>query len=116
MIAKLFENLPDDKAAKMAYNLYSQVNEKVKSGVVMGLGTRLQLFQNKLVRRITSYSEIDLLAPKLQKTAYFCIIPDQHSAYNFMSSLFFSFLLLSLSSCMTQQIIKIYETDMYTFF
>lgn len=28
MIAKLFENLPDDKAAKMAYNLYSQVNEK----------------------------------------------------------------------------------------
>ena len=96
MIAKLFENLPDDKAAKMAYNLYSQVNEKVKSGVVMGLGTRLQLFQNKLVRRITSYSEIDLLAPKLQKTAYFCIIPDQHSAYNFMSSLFFSFLFIKL--------------------
>lgn len=96
MITKLFENLPDSKAAKMAYNLYSQVNEKVKSGVVMGLGTRLQLFQNKQVREMTLYSEIDLLSPKLKKTAYFCIIPDQHSAYSFMSSLFFSFLFIKL--------------------
>jgi len=96
MIVKLFENLEDSKAAKMAYNLYSQVNEKVKTGVVMGLGTRLQLFQNKLVRCMTQHSEIDLLSPKLKKTAYFCIIPDQHSAYSFMSSLFFSFLFIKL--------------------
>jgi len=96
MIAKLFENIPDDKAAKMAYNLYAQVNENVKTGVVMGLGTRLQLFQNKLVRKITSQNEINMLAPKLEKTAYFCIIPDQHTAYSFMSSLFFSFLFIKL--------------------
>lgn len=92
----LFRNVPNDSAAKMAYNIYAQAIDQVKTGVIIGLGTRLQIFQNKIIREMTKVSDIDLYGPKLRKTAYFCIMPDQHSAYDFLASLFFSFLFIKL--------------------
>ena len=44
----------------------------------------------------TSYDEIDLELPGKKKCAYFCIVSDQDSTFDFLSSLFFSFLFIRL--------------------
>ncbi|MEZ0536016.1 VirD4-like conjugal transfer protein, CD1115 family [Caldicellulosiruptoraceae bacterium PP1] len=92
----LFSNIPNDRASKMAYNIFAQANQTVQTGVIIGLGTRLQVFQNTLVQAMTAVSDIDLEKPKKDKVAYFCIMSDTHSAFDFISSLFFSFLFIKL--------------------
>ena len=71
-------------------------SDTVRSGVIIGLGARLQVFQNKLIRQITSYDEIDLTLPGKQKCAYFCITSDQDSTFDFLSSLFMTFIFIKL--------------------
>ena len=39
--------------AKVPYCIYKQASDTVRSGVIIGLGARLQVFQNKLIRQIT---------------------------------------------------------------
>ena len=56
----LFDLLPVSHPAKVPYCIYKQASDTVRSGVIIGLGARLQVFQNKLIRQITSYDEIDL--------------------------------------------------------
>ena len=51
----------------------------------------------KLVDKITKYHNIDLELPGKQPCAYFCIISAQDTAYEFLSSLFFSMLFKKLS-------------------
>ena len=62
----------------------------------MGLGTRLQIMQNKLVQQITSHGDFDLTLPGKQKCAYFCITSDQDSTYDVLATLFTSFLSIKL--------------------
>jgi type IV secretion system protein VirD4 len=61
------------------------------------LGTRLQVFQNKLVQKITETSDIDLELPGKEKCAYFCISSDTDSTFDFLAGLFFSFLFIKLT-------------------
>ena len=68
----------------------------MRSGVIIGLGSRLQVFQNKLIRDITTYDEIDLELPGKKPCAYFCITSDQDSTFDFLSSLFLSFVFIKL--------------------
>lgn len=77
----IFDNLPTSHPAKGPYRLFSKA-EKVKGNAVLGLGTRLQIMQNKKVQKITSYPEIDLTLPGKEKCAYFCITSDQDSTYD----------------------------------
>ena len=77
----LFDLLPVSHPAKVPYCIYKQASDTVRSGVIIGLGARLQVFQNKLIRQITSYDEIDLALPGKQKCAYFCITSDQDSTF-----------------------------------
>lgn len=92
----LFDLLPVSHPAKMPYLIYKQSSETVRSGVIMGLGSRLQVFQNKLIRQITAFDEIDLTLPGKQKCAYFCITSDQDSTFDFLSSLFMTFAFIKL--------------------
>lgn len=92
----LFENLPFNHPAKAPYNLFTQASDTVKSGIILGLGTRLQVLQNKAVQDITNRSEIDLSAPGKRKCAYFVVLSDQDATMAFLSSLFFSFLFIKL--------------------
>ena len=55
--------LPVSHPAKVPYCIYKQASDTVRSGVIIGLGSRLQVFQNKLIRQITSYDEINLTLP-----------------------------------------------------
>lgn len=92
----LFDMLPVTHPAKAPYNIFKQASDTVRSGVIIGLGTRLQVFQNKLIRQITSYNEINLTQPGKEKCAYFCITSDQDSTFDFLSSLFMSFVFIKL--------------------
>lgn len=92
----IFERLGVDHPAKAPYNLYRQASDTVRAGILLGLGTRLQVLQNQAVGRVTSYSDIDLTAPGRQKCAYFVILSDQDSTFDFLSSLFFSVLFIQL--------------------
>lgn len=95
-IDNVFKNLPSSHSAKMPYNIYSQASENVRTGVVIGLGSKLQVFQNKLVQELTAVSDIDLTFPKKEKCAYFCITSDMESTFDFIAGLFFSFLFIKL--------------------
>jgi type IV secretion system protein VirD4 len=85
----LFDMLPPSHPAKAPYALLKQASETVRSGVIIGLGSRLQVFQNKMICQITSHDEIDLELPGKRPCAYFCITSDQDSAFDFLSSLFY---------------------------
>ena len=78
------------------FSIFMQSNETVRTSVIIGLGSKLQVMQAKQVRNITSYNEIDLELPGKQKCAYFCIVSDQDNTFDFLSSLFFSFLFIKL--------------------
>ena len=92
----LFDALPVTHPAKAPYSIFKQASDTVRGGIIIGLGSRLQVFQNKLIRLITSRDEIDLELPGKQKCAYFCITSDQDSTFDFLSSLFISFLFIKL--------------------
>ena len=92
----LFDLLPVSHPAKVPYCIYKQASETVRSGVIIGLGSRLQIFQSRVIRQITSYNEIDLTLPGRKKCAYFCIVSDQDHSFDFLSSLFLSFIFIKL--------------------
>lgn len=92
----LFDLLPVSHPAKVPYCIFKQASESVRSGVIIGLGSRLQIFQSKMIRQITSYDEIDITLPGREKCAYFCIVSDQDHTFDFLSSLFLSFLFIKL--------------------
>ena len=92
----LFEQIPTVHPAKAPYAIFKQASETVRSGVIIGLGSRLQVFQNKQIRNITAFDEIDLELPGKKPCAYFCITSDQDSTFDFLSSLFLSFVFIKL--------------------
>ena len=83
--------------AKAPYKLFKQASDTVKTGIVLGLGTRLQVLQNEEVQRLVSFSDIDLTVPGRRKCAYYIILSDQETSMAFLSSLFFSFLFIKLT-------------------
>ena len=96
-LTAMFEKLPLDHPARAPFNLFSQASDTVKSGIILGLGTRLQVLQNDAVKQLVSFSDIDLTAPGKHKCAYYIILSDQETSMAFLSSLFFSFLFIKLT-------------------
>lgn len=95
----LFDSLENNErnfAAISAYNIFRGASDNVKGGVIIGLGSKLQVFQSTTVRKMTAHKEIDLVKPAKEKCAYFCITSDQHSAFNFLAVLFYSMLFIDL--------------------
>ena len=62
----LLEALPSTHPAKAPYSLFKQASDTVRSGVIIGLGSRLQVFQSELIKKITAKNEIDLELPGQQ--------------------------------------------------
>lgn len=92
----LFDLLPLNHPAKAPYQIFHQAPENVRTSIIIGLGSRLQIFQSKLIREITRYNEIDLTLPGRERCAYFCITSDQDTTFDCLSSLLFSFLFIKL--------------------
>lgn len=92
----LFEGLAPTHPAKAPYSLFKQSSETVRSGVIIGLGSRLQVFQSELIKKITARDEIDLELPGQQPCAYYLVTSDQDSTFDFLASLFLSFVFIKL--------------------
>lgn len=92
----LFDTLPATHPAKAPFSLFKQASDSVRSGVIIGLGSRLQVFQSGIIKKITARDEIDLELPGQKPCAYFCITSDQDSTFDFLSSLFLSFVFIKL--------------------
>ena len=89
--------LPSDHPARGHHGLFLKAKENLWGNIVIGLGNRLAIYQNKLVDKITSYNDVDLVLPGQKPCAYFVIISAQDAAYRFLSSLFFSLAIPQLS-------------------
>ena len=87
-LSSLFDLLPSTHPAKAPYAIFKQASDTVRSGVIIGLGSRLQVFQNKKICNITSFDEIDLELPGQKPCAYYVI---------FFRRCLYPFVLLSLS-------------------
>ena len=83
--------------SKASFSLFAQSSETVRQGIILGLGTRLQVLQDQAVKQLVSCSDIDLTAPCKRKCAYYIILSDQETSMAFISSLFFSFLFIKLT-------------------
>lgn len=92
----LFNTIPDNTAMKRAYKVYAQGDEKIRAGIIIGLGSRLQIFQHEEIRRMTEANDIDIYDLKTKNAAFFLIIPDTHSAYDYIAGIFMNFLLVKL--------------------
>ena len=92
----LFEVLPARHPAKAPYSLFKQASDSVRGGVVIGLGSRLQVFQAELIKKITARDEIDLELLGQKPCAYFLVTSDQDSTFDFLASLFLSFAFIKL--------------------
>ena len=89
----LFDRLPRSHPAIQPYGIFKKAG-KIAGNIMVGLGNRLSVFQNDIIKKITSFPEIDLEQPAKEKTAIFVIMSDQDSTLDFLSSLFFSFLFI----------------------
>lgn len=77
-------------------SLFRQASDTVRSGVSIGLASRLQVFQSELIKKITTRDEIDLELPGQKRCAYFLVTSDQDSTFDFLVSLFLSFCFIKL--------------------
>lgn len=93
-----FRRLPAGHPAKGPYGLFLNAKENLRGNIVIGLGNRLNVFQDKLVDALTTDSSIDLTLPGQKPCAYFCILSAQDSTYSFLSSLFFTMIFSRLES------------------
>ena len=92
----MFDLLPSNHPAKAPFAIFRQASDTVRSGVIIGLGSRLQVFQNRAICNMTAFDEIDLELPGQKPCAYFLITSDQDSTFDFLSSLFLSFVFIKL--------------------
>lgn len=92
----LFDLLPATHPAKAPFAIFKQASDTVRSGVIIGLGSRLQVFQNKKICNMTNFDEIDMELPGQKPCAYYVVNSDQDSTFDFLSSLFLSFAFIKL--------------------
>ncbi len=95
-IDDIFKKLSPDSPARMSYNIFASGSDTIKASVITGLGTRLQMFQNEDLQKITSETDIDLTLPAQEPCIYYVITSDMNSSFDFIASLFYTFLFIKL--------------------
>lgn len=79
---------------KIAYNIYAQASDAIKQSTIVGLATKLQIFQLSEIAKITERNDIDFTELNDKKMVIYCIISDMDTTMSFLNSLFFSFLFI----------------------
>lgn len=94
-VERAFGVLPVTHPAKAPYSISSRRQRVCAAALSSGSAPDCR-FSNRDIRNITSYNEIDLELPGKQPCAYYCITSDQDSTFDFLSSLFLSFVFIRL--------------------
>lgn len=79
---------------KIAYNIYAQASDTIKQSTIVGLATKLQIFQLSEIAAITERNDIDFTELNDKKMIIYCIMSDMDTTMSFLNSLFFSFLFI----------------------
>ena len=79
---------------KIAYNIYAQASDTIKQSTIVGLATKLQIFQLSEIAAITERNDIDFTDLNDKKMIIYCIMSDMDTTMSFLNSLFFSFLFI----------------------
>ena len=98
VIDNMFKKMPSGSSARQSYNVFanSADSKTMRASVLTGLSTRLKTFKNEDLQRLTSESDIDLTLPAQKPCIYYVITNDMDSSFDFIASLFFSFLFIKL--------------------
>lgn len=88
----MFAAIPTSHPAAIAWGYFKSASDNVRPGLVQGLGQRLQLFQSRDIRRITTNDTIHFEDLGKEKTVLFCIISDKSPAMRAITSMMFTFL------------------------
>lgn len=94
-----FKPVPISHPAGISWSIFKNSSANTQPGIVQGLAQRLQLFQNRDIRRIATNKGIvfEELSEPNKKIALFCVISDNSSAMKALTSLFFTFLFKDVS-------------------
>ena len=84
------------RVSSKAYMAFKQGSDNLRGSILTNLSAKMEVFQSDLVCKVLSTPDIDTTLPGKVKCAYFCMLPDMYSTYNFIGALFFSFLFLDL--------------------
>ena len=63
-IDDMFKEQSKESPSRLSYNVFVSGRDTIKTSVITGLGTRLQLFQNEDLQKLTCASDIDLALPR----------------------------------------------------
>lgn len=89
----LMDNVFGEKAlnetAKRLYGQVASLSDKTRDGVFIGFAVRLQLWASPEIAGLTAKSDFSLRDLGRKPVALFLIIPDHHSTYQALTSLFF---------------------------
>ena len=88
-IDDIFKQIKDrDDPARKFYRSFRQAEEKIRSGVVAGLGSRLQLWNDQAVASLTASSDFHIHDFGYEPTALFLVIPDSKGTFAPLLALF----------------------------
>lgn len=85
---RIFLALPRDDPARRFYRSFLRAEEKVRGGVVAGLGSRLQLWNSPEVAALTATSDFRVADFGTKKRALFLVIPDAKATFASLLALF----------------------------
>ena len=85
------DNNPEAQLAIDCFNSFKNGSENFIGNVISGLSTGLQILADPMIQKITGESRIDMTLPGQKPCAYFLVLSDKNTVYQFLSSLFFSF-------------------------
>lgn len=89
LMESVFSNPSLDETAKTLYAQIASLSEKTRDGVFIGFAVRLQLWTSKQICTLTAGSDFHLRDLGRRRITLFLIIPDHHSTYQALTSLFF---------------------------
>lgn len=84
----IFLKLPSVDPARRFYRSFLRAEEKVRGGVLAGLGSRLQLWNSPTVAELTAASDFDLADFATRQKALFLVIPDSKATFAPLLALF----------------------------
>ena len=84
---QLFNDLPDESAAKHLYNIFANSEDKTRSGILIGFASRLRLWALNDVSQLTATSDFDVNDLGEKKTALFIITPDADSTFDMITAM-----------------------------
>lgn len=107
-IEQLLSCIDEKHPAYQPFLLYKGATPTIKESSRYGLGVKLNIFNNPIVKKVTSVDDIDLKLPADKKCAYFFVMDDQDSTYQPIMAIVVSLLYMTLigyaDSLITQEL------------